>query len=88
MDDKIRTYVAGRMSCGAGEQHKQFVPGLNSTRIYSNFREIICRPISLTCITCKILEHIVHSNIMQHLETNEVNETQHGFRKEEVVQHN
>ena len=40
------------------------------------------RPISLTCITCKILEHIVHSNIMQHLETNEVlNETQHGFKK-------
>ena len=40
------------------------------------------RPISLTCITCKILEHIVHSNIMHRLETNEVlYETQHGFRK-------
>ena len=43
------------------------------------------RPTSLTCITCKILEHIVHSNIMQHLETNEVlNETQHGQKKKKL----
>jgi hypothetical protein len=28
------------------------------------------RPVSLTSITCKILEHIVHSNIMDHLDKN------------------
>ena len=40
------------------------------------------RPISLTCITCKILEHIVHSNIMYHLDVNKILiEVQHGFRK-------
>ena len=26
------------------------------------------RPVSLTCILCKLLEHIVYSNIMDHLE--------------------
>ena len=28
------------------------------------------RPISLTCILCKIMEHIIASQIMEHLETN------------------
>ena len=28
------------------------------------------RPISLTCIACKLLEHIFANNMMQHLETN------------------
>ena len=43
------------------------------------------RPVSLTCITCKILEHIVVSNIMKHLEKHkalvDVQQLQHGFRK-------
>jgi len=26
------------------------------------------RPVSLTCICCKVLEHIVVSNMMKHLE--------------------
>ena len=30
------------------------------------------RPISLTCITCKILEHIICSSIMDHLEINKI----------------
>ena len=39
-------------------------------------------PISLTSVTCKLLEHIVHSNIFKHLEANKIlSETQHGFRK-------
>ena len=38
-------------------------------------------PISLTCIACKILEHIVCSTIADHLETfNTLREVQHGFR--------
>ena len=40
------------------------------------------RPVSLTSITCKLLEHIVHSNIMQHFDRHRVlNDNQHGFRK-------
>ena len=40
------------------------------------------RPISLTCICCKILEHIIHTNIMSHLETNNtLSNAQFGFHK-------
>ena len=40
------------------------------------------RPISLTCICCKTLEHIVSSSIYAHLEENKIlSDVQHGFRK-------
>ena len=40
------------------------------------------RPVSLTCICSKIFEHIMHSNIISHLESNNVlSDHQHGFRK-------
>ena len=40
------------------------------------------RPISLTCICCKLLEHIIRSEITNHLETNGIiTDSQHGFRK-------
>ena len=40
------------------------------------------RPVSLTSITCKLLEHIVHSTIMDHFEANQILiEVQHGFRQ-------
>ena len=40
------------------------------------------RPISLTSISCKVLEHILHGNIMKHLENNNIlTDLQHGFRK-------
>ena len=40
------------------------------------------RPISLTCISCKLMEHIVTSNIMTHAsEQNIMYPLQHGFRK-------
>ena len=39
------------------------------------------RPVSLTVITCKILEHIIHSHVMDHLESlNILTDQQHGFR--------
>ena len=39
------------------------------------------RPISLTCICCKVLEHIVYSSISKHLSCNNIlNPSQHGFR--------
>ena len=40
------------------------------------------RPISLTSLTCKILEHVVFSNFMTHFEKyNILDNAQHGFRK-------
>ena len=40
------------------------------------------RPISLTCIICKLLEHIIYSNISSFLESqNILTARQHGFRK-------
>ena len=39
------------------------------------------RPVSLTCILCKLMEHIIVSNVMKHLENNKVlTKFQHGFR--------
>ena len=40
------------------------------------------RPVSLTSIVCKLLEHIVHSSIMSHYDSNKIlTDCQHGFRK-------
>ena len=40
------------------------------------------RPISLTCILCKVLEHIVASSLSEHFtDLNILYELQHGFRE-------
>ena len=40
------------------------------------------RPISLTSVSSKLLEHVVHSNIMSHFDKyNVLDNAQHGFRK-------
>ena len=45
------------------------------------------RPVSLTSISCTILEHIIHSNIMKHFDTNKIlTDTQHGFRKKRSIE--
>ena len=39
------------------------------------------RPTSLTVICCKLLEHILHSSIMRHLDAHNIlTDVQHGFR--------
>ena len=39
------------------------------------------RPISLTCVCCKLLEHIICTHIIHHLDTqNILSKLQHGFR--------
>ena len=39
-------------------------------------------PISLTCLCCKVMEHIVCSNLMRHLDENKIlTDFQHGFRR-------
>ena len=41
------------------------------------------RPVSLTCISCKVLEHIVFTNVMDHLDRHAIlKHFQHGFRKQ------
>ena len=41
------------------------------------------RPISLTSVCCKLLEHVVRSGITNHLESNKIlSNAQHGFRKQ------
>ena len=46
------------------------------------FEPINYRPISLTCICCKLMEHIVTSHIMCHADNNNIlYDLQHGFRK-------
>ena len=43
------------------------------------------RPISLTCIASKLLEHILVSNIMSHFDDNNLlSQYQHGFRSEQL----
>ena len=47
-------------------------------------RSLACnyRPVSLTCVTCKLLEHIICSNIMAHLDEHKLlSDRQHAFRK-------
>jgi hypothetical protein len=39
------------------------------------------RPVSLTCLCCKVQEHILTSNILKHLDQNTIlTDCQHGFR--------
>jgi hypothetical protein len=43
------------------------------------------RPISLTCISCKLLEHVMATNMMEHLESSNIlYEMQHGLRSLDV----
>ena len=47
-------------------------------------RSLVCNycPVSLTCVPCKLLEHIVCSNIMAHLDKYKLlSDRQHAFRK-------
>ncbi|MGB1915940.1 MAG: RNA-directed DNA polymerase, partial [Paracoccaceae bacterium] len=54
-----------------------FKPGKNDKSKAENYR-----PISLSSVSCKVMEHIIHSSIISHLDsTNVLTDTQHGFRK-------
>ena len=40
------------------------------------------RPISLTCVLCKVMEHIIASNLTKHLNKHNIlYDLQHGFRQ-------
>ena len=56
----------------------------NSPLFKKGDRPLACnyRPVSLTCVPCKLLEHIVCSNIMAHLDEHKsLSDKQHAFRK-------
>ena len=47
----------------------------------SKLQAVNYRPVSLTCISCKLFEHIVCKHILGHLEDHEIlTDLQHGFR--------
>ena len=56
----------------------------NVSAIYKKgerFKASNYRPVSLTCISCKMFEHIIGSNIMRHPDKNDIlTDRQHGFR--------
>ena len=44
------------------------------------------RPVSITSVSCKILESIIRDNMTQHLESNNlVSKEEHGFVKVDLV---
>ena len=57
----------------------------NICPLYKNGdRSLACnyRPVSLTCVPCKLLKHIVCSNILAHLDEHKLlSDRQHAFRK-------
>ena len=49
---------------------------------YIHINSFNYRPVSLTCVPSKLLEHIVCSNIMAHLDEHKLlSDRQHAFRK-------
>ena len=38
----------------------------------SKLQAVNCRPVSLTCITCKLFEHIICKHILAHLEDHKI----------------
>ena len=48
---------------------------------YSKLQAVNYRHISLTCITCKLFEHIICKHILANLEDHKIQtDLQHGFR--------
>ena len=47
----------------------------------SKLQAVNYRPVSLTCITCKLFEHLICKHILAHLEDHKIlTDLQHGFR--------
>ena len=73
-----------QQSIGSGEIPKDRTLANISPLFKKGDRSLACnyRPVSLTCVPCKLLEHIVCSNIMVHLDEHKLlSDKQHAFRK-------
>ena len=73
-----------QQSINTGEIPKEWSLANICPLFKKGYRSLACnyRPVSLTCIPCKLLEHIVCSNIMGNLDQyNLLSDKQHAFRK-------
>ena len=73
-----------QQSIDSGEIPKEWTLANISPLFKKGDRSLACnyRPVSLTCVPCKLLEHIVCSNIMAHLDEHKLlSDKQHAFRK-------
>ena len=73
-----------QQSNGTGEIPREWSVANICPLFKKSDRSLACnyRPVSLTCVPCKLLEHTVCSHIMAHLdEYNLLSERQHAFRK-------
>ena len=73
-----------QQSMDTGEIPKEWSLANICTLFKKSDRSLACnyRPVSLTCVPCKLLEHIVCSNIMAHLDEYKLlSDRQHVFRK-------
>ena len=73
-----------QQSIDTGEIPKEWSPANICPLFKKSDRSLACnyRPVSLTCVPCKLLEHIVCSNIMAHLDEYKLlSDRQHAFRK-------
>ena len=67
-----------QQSIDSGDIHKEWTLANISPLFKKGDRSLACnyRPVSLTCVPCKLLEHIVYSNIMAHLDEHKLLITQ------------
>ena len=73
-----------QQSIDSGDVPKEWTLANISPLFKKGDRSLACnyRPVSLTCVPCKLLEHIVCSNIMAHLDEHKLlSGKQHAFRK-------
>ena len=72
-----------KQSIDSGEVPKEWTLANISPLFKRGDRSLACnyRPVSLTCVACKLLEHIVCSNIMAHLDEHKLlSDKQRAFR--------
>ena len=73
-----------QQSIDSGEIPKEWTLANISPSFKHRYKSLACnyRPVSLTCVPCKLQEHIVCSNIMAHLDEHKVlSDKQHAFMK-------
>ena len=73
-----------QQSIDSGDIPKEWTLANISPLFKKGDRSLACNylPVSLTCVPCKLLEHIVCSNIMAHLDEHKLlSDKQHAFRK-------
>ena len=82
--DELHPRVLKEQSIDSGETPNEWSLANICPIFKKSDRSLACnyRPVSLTCVPCKLLEHIVCSNIIAHLDEYKLlSDRQHAFRK-------